>query len=235
MYLFSDYCAGEIRALTTSDGGMTWTAQSLGTPVSGLFPTAFGEDVAGELYVASDGGTVYRLALPADAPPCPASPSSGCASADKAKLNAKRNDDASRNKLLWKWSVAAATADLGDPTSGTAYRLCLYAGTTSVDLSVGVAGGGTAWRTTGSGFSYKDSSAGGDGAFKLLLKGAPGGKSTLLLKAKGANLDLGALPLGLTSEPLVTQLIRGDDPTCWEATFSSLTTDDGTKLKAKLP
>lgn len=234
MYLFSDYCAGEIRALTTSDGGTTWNAQSLGTPVANLFPTAFGEDAAGELYVASDGGTIYRVTLAADAPPCPTSPSSGCAVAGKAKLNAKRDGDASKNKLLWKWSADSSSADLGDPTGGTAYRLCLYAGTASVDLSVGVASGAS-WRATGSGFSFKDPSAAGDGAFKMLLKGSPGGKSKLLLKAKGANLDLDALPLGLTSQPLVTQLIRNDDPTCWEATFPTLGTDDGSKLKAKTP
>lgn len=235
IYIFSDYCAGEIRGLTTSDGGMTWDEQSLGTPVAGLFPTAFGEDVNGELYVASDGGTVYRLQPAAQAPGCPASPSAGCIAADKAKLNAKQNGDPSKNKLLWKWSAASSAAALGDPTGGTSYRLCLYAGTTAVGLSIGVPGGGSAWKATGTGFKFKDASAAGDGAFKMLLKGGSGGKSTVLLKAKGSNLALGALPLGLTSEPLVTQIIRNDDPTCWEATFSTLTTDDGSVLKAKLP
>jgi glucose/arabinose dehydrogenase len=235
LYLFSDYCAGEIRALSTADGGMTWNAQSLGTPVAGLFPTTFGEDAAGELYIASDGGTIYRLALPADPPPCPAAPSSGCVGGGKAKLIGKRGGDARKNKLLWNWSAAAAMADFGDPTTGTSYRLCLYAGTASVDLSVGVAGGGASWRATGTGFSYKDASAAGDGAFKLLLKHAPSGKSKLLLKAQGANLDLDALPLGLTTEPLVTQLIRNDDPTCWQATFPTLRANDGTKLKATSP
>ncbi|HSP99065.1 MAG TPA: PQQ-dependent sugar dehydrogenase [Candidatus Dormibacteraeota bacterium] len=235
VYIFSDYCAGELRGLTTSDGGATWNEQSLGTPVPSLFPTTFGEDVNGELYVASDGGTVYRLQAAADAPPCPASPSAGCVTADKAKLNAKQTGDPSRNKLLWKWSLASSSADPGDPTAGTSYRLCLYAGTASVALSVGVPGGGSAWKATGSGFKYKDAAASGDGAFKMLLKGSSGGKSTLLLKAKGGNLDLSALPLGLTAEPLVTQLIRNDDPTCWEATFPTLKTDDGSVLKAKLP
>lgn len=235
LYVFSDYCAGEMRALATADGGLTWSAQSLGTPVAGLFPTAFGEDVAGELYVASDGGTVYRVQAPAAAPACPGSPRVGCASADKATVKARRGADANRNTLLWRWSVASATADFGDPTTATSFRLCLYADATPIDLSVGVAGGGGAWRSAGSGFRYGDPSAAGDGAFKLLLSGTPGGKSTLLLKAKGANLDLAALPLGLASEPLVTQLIRNDAPTCWEATFTSLTADDGSALKAKSP
>ena len=234
IYIFSDYCDGEIRGLTTSDGGMTWDEQSL-RPSDSLFPTTFGEDANGEMYVASDGGTVYRIGTAADAPGCPSSPSAGCVAADKAKLNAKQNGDPSKNKLLWKWSVDSSTSDLGDPTGSTSYRLCLYAGTTSVDLSVGVPGGGTAWKATSTGFKYKDASASGDGAFKALLKGQSGGKYKLLLKAKGANLDLSALPIGLSSESLVTQLIRNDDPTCWEATFPTLTTDDGSTLKAKIP
>ena len=237
IYVFSDYCAGEILGLTTSDGGTTWTEQSLGTPVANLFPTAFGEDVAGELYVASDGGTVYRVQPAAEAPPCPSSPSSGCAAPGKAKLLAKQSGDPSKRKLLWKWlkGPALAQGDFGDPTAGTSYRLCLYAGTTSVALSVGVPGGSSWQAVSTSGYKYKDGTAGGDGAFQLSLKGGAAGKSKLLLKAKGANLDLGALPLGPTSTPLVTQLIRNDDAACWEATFASLATDDGTQLKASLP
>ncbi len=235
VYLFSDYCNGELRGLTTSNGGMSWDEQSLRPADGSLFPTSFGEDSAGEMYLASDGGTVYRVGVAADAPPCPASPTAGCLAAGKAKVTAKHSGDTSKNKLLWKWGVDSATTDLGDPTAGTSYRLCLYAGTASIDLSIGVPGGGSAWKATATAFKYKDAAAGGDGAFKMILKSTSSGKVTLLLKGKGSNLDLSALPLGLTSEPLLTQLLRNDDPTCWEASFATLTKDDGTLLKAKTP
>ena len=152
----------------------------------------------------------------------PGRPTAG-ASPRQGEDRAKDSTDASKRKLLWKWAVDSGTTDLGDPTTSTSYRLCLYAGTTSVDISVGVTGGGSAWKTTSTGFTYKDPTAGGDGAFKAVLKSTPSGKTKILLKAKGANLDLDALPIGLTTEPLLTQLLRNDDPTCWEASFATLT------------
>jgi hypothetical protein len=235
IYIFTDYCNGELRGLTTSDGGMSWDEQSLRPADGSLLPTSFGEDSAGEMYLASDGGTVYRIGVAADAPPCPTEPTAGCLAADKAKLGAKDSADASKRKLLWKWAVDSGTTDLGDPTTSTSYRLCLYAGTTSVDITDGVPGGGSAWKASSTGFTYKDSTAGGDGAAKMVLKSTPSGKTKILLKAKGTNLDLDALPIGLTTEPLLTQLLRNDDPTCWEASFATLTKDDGTQLKAKTP
>ena len=238
VYVFSDYCNGELRGLTTSDGGMTWDLQSLRPADGGLNPTAFGEDIDGELYVASDGGTIYRLTVASDAPPCPATPTGGCLAAGKAKILAKQTGDPSKNKLLWKWIKGPALGqdDFGDPTASTSYRLCLYAGTAALDLGAGIAGGSSNWDPIStSGWKYKDSTAGGDGVFKATLKGGTAGKSKILLKAKGNNLDLGALPLGLTSEPLVTQLIRNDDDACWEAIFTTLTADDASQLKGKTP
>lgn len=238
IYVFSDYCNGELRGLSTADGGATWDLQSLRAADGGLNPTAFGEDAGGELYLASDGGTIYRLAVASDAPPCPAAPSSGCLSPGKAKILAKQAADPGKRKLLWKWlkGPALGQSDFGDPTNATSFRLCLYAGTAAVDLGAGVAGGSSNWKPIStSGWKYKDGSAGGDGVFKVTLKGGSAGKSKLLLKAKGANLDLSALPLGLTGEPLVTQLIRNDHPTCWEAVFPALAKDDGSQLKAKTP
>ncbi len=52
-YLFGDYCSGEIFSLT--QGAMALVKSS------GLQVSSFGEDEAGELYVAGLGGTVYRL------------------------------------------------------------------------------------------------------------------------------------------------------------------------------
>ena len=57
-YIFGDYCSGEIwyvdRAATR---GVTPTrARDTGARI-----TSFGEDEAGELYLADAGGTVYRL------------------------------------------------------------------------------------------------------------------------------------------------------------------------------
>jgi glucose/arabinose dehydrogenase len=57
VYLYSDNCKSDIDALTYN--GSRVTAQRTLTSSSNI--TSFGEDGAGELYVISRGGTVYRI------------------------------------------------------------------------------------------------------------------------------------------------------------------------------
>jgi glucose/arabinose dehydrogenase len=58
-YLYGDYCSGRIWALTQGANG-AWVSRVLLD--SGLSISSFGEDEAGELYVADlSGGAVYRL------------------------------------------------------------------------------------------------------------------------------------------------------------------------------
>lgn len=65
-YLYGDYCSGEIFGARSSGGGafaselMTISADNL---------TTFGEDAAGELYVGTGGGFVYRIDGPAPQAP----------------------------------------------------------------------------------------------------------------------------------------------------------------------
>ncbi|NOT59048.1 MAG: hypothetical protein HOP19_02360 [Acidobacteria bacterium] len=56
-YVFADYCKGTITQLNNSNGA--WQAQLLMD--TAFFVSAFGEDEAGELYVLSYAGTLYRL------------------------------------------------------------------------------------------------------------------------------------------------------------------------------
>ena len=58
IYLYSDNCLGQIWAATRAGNG-TWSAQMLANP--GLPISSFGEDEAGEVYVADLGGTIYRI------------------------------------------------------------------------------------------------------------------------------------------------------------------------------
>ncbi|MFN8641437.1 MAG: beta-propeller fold lactonase family protein [Candidatus Binatia bacterium] len=162
-------------------------------------------------------------------------PRSGCLGAQKSLLLLKKAGGA-KDKLLWRWLNGAALGpmQIGNPMTSASYALCVYAGGALIagaDIPAG-----SKWAPSAStGYLYSDATGAPDGILKALVKGGSAGKSKLLLKAKGANLDLSALPLGLTSEPLVTQLIRNDDPACWEATFATLKTDDGTQLKASTP
>ncbi len=60
-YFYADYCAGWIRSFRYAGGGVTGERDWTGTLDPGRDVTSFGEDAAGELYVLSQGGRVYRL------------------------------------------------------------------------------------------------------------------------------------------------------------------------------
>ena len=58
-YFFSDYCQAWLRSITYQNGRITartvWSVPRIGQVLS------FGEDAAGEIYVLSDNGSVYRI------------------------------------------------------------------------------------------------------------------------------------------------------------------------------
>lgn len=58
IYLYADYCAANVWGLIRSNGG--WQNQFL-FGVSGTV-TSFGQDEAGEIYLLTDGGQIFRLA-----------------------------------------------------------------------------------------------------------------------------------------------------------------------------
>jgi hypothetical protein len=60
-YFYADFCAGWIRSFRLVGGAVTEHRQWRGVEVKG--PTSFGEDAAGELYVCSQRGAVYRLVM----------------------------------------------------------------------------------------------------------------------------------------------------------------------------
>ncbi len=61
VYLFSDYCSGEIWALAQGAGGRYQASLLLDSP---YFVSSFGRDDAGELYVTDlSGGGVYRVVV----------------------------------------------------------------------------------------------------------------------------------------------------------------------------
>jgi glucose/arabinose dehydrogenase len=57
-YVFADFCRGELTALVQRDGALA--EQALLGPRSGEV-TSFGEDAAGELYVLTRSGAIYRI------------------------------------------------------------------------------------------------------------------------------------------------------------------------------
>lgn len=78
-YIYADFCVGEIRSLElpASEGEAAGGDRSEGLTVAN--PTSFGEDSCGRVYVASNGGAVYRLVgeAPASCPSPGSSPGAG--------------------------------------------------------------------------------------------------------------------------------------------------------------
>jgi len=60
VYVYGDYCTAELRGLVVEDGREV-ADRSLGVSVAENSLSSFGEDLAGELYVLSTEGTVYRI------------------------------------------------------------------------------------------------------------------------------------------------------------------------------
>ena len=234
-YLFADYCSGKLWALSP-DGGGGWNVDDVGQ-----FPinfTSFGEDAAGEIYAAAQAGAIYHVQATVPAPACPPTPAGGCSEPGKSLLLLKAPGDPARRRLLWKWlkGPATAQADFGDPAAGaTAVGLCLYDGTQSLVAAAGVAAV-TGWKTLGDrGFEYRDPAAAGDGVSKIVLRGGDAGKSKILVKAKGANLPLPALPLD-EATGVTVQMIRSDGSQCWQAVFPApARKNTGTLFRARIP
>jgi glucose/arabinose dehydrogenase len=59
-YVFGDYCSGEVLAVSSTAASRPKPVTLFGTG-SGRLVSSFGEDWAGELYVVTLGGTIYRI------------------------------------------------------------------------------------------------------------------------------------------------------------------------------
>jgi glucose/arabinose dehydrogenase len=68
LYFYSDYCSGWLRSFRYSGGEATDRRTLIASRIGGV--TSFGLDAAGELYVLTGGGIVFRIeALPEEAAP----------------------------------------------------------------------------------------------------------------------------------------------------------------------
>jgi len=205
----------------TSGCGSTET-----TDQRGAFRPVDGDDAGG---AACDKGA-FELAGLGD---CPAEPPV-CDAATKNSLALKDlSPDAGKDTLKWTYQGGASAitqAQLGDPTSGTVYNLCLYHGSTL--RSAARLSDASKWSATGTtGYKYKDSTGSAGGITGVTLKAGAAGKTKLVFTGKGNDLpDL----LPMTLPPSITVVARNSSTgTCFSATYSSAKTSTATLLKAK--
>jgi len=168
---------------------------------------------------------------------CPTAPLA-CRTAKRSRLVVKNDSDDNKDTLGWKWSQGESTSqtEFADPTSGTDYALCIFAGLppTLIGQAV-VPADASKWRIAGStGFTYKDAAATAAGITKISLKGSTENKSRLQVAGKGSALP--DLPLPLTT-PVTVQLVNETTELCWEASYplSQLLKNETGQLKARIP
>jgi hypothetical protein len=224
-------------------GGFVVVWDSNGQDASGY--GVFGQRYEGELVLPptstptptpTETETATQTATPTPSvAACAATPVAGCATPGKALVKIKDTGDAAKRQVLWKWLGGTATnADFGDPTMSTSYALCAYRDGTLLLSAVAEADGN--WTPTGSGFKYRNTATNADGVFKALLKEGTG-KAKVLVKGKGANLTVPALPLS-PATGVTVQLVKnpGSGAQCWQADFAApATRDTATQFKDKTP
>ncbi len=192
--------------------------------------------------------TATATPTPSATPGCGVAPEADCrtpAVPGKATLVLKENaTDDTKNTLAWNWAKGSATArtEFGDPTTATAYDLCVYDGTPTLILSASIPPGGLCgtlsvkpcWKPTRSGFSYSNRAATPDGVQKLALaEGLTAGHAKISASGKGANLAMPVLPIAVPAGlPLIVQL-KNTAGVCWEATYSAPTKNDAGQFRAR--
>jgi len=131
--------------------------------------------------------------------------------------------------------ATVAASDFGSPPTTTNYLLCLY-DNSGEKLSAQapadrMCGTTPCWKALGTvGFKYGDTAGMPDGLTKALLKAGGASKGKISVTGGGANLHLPTLPL---TTPVRVQLRQSSSSVCWEATYSTATTNSAGEFKAK--
>jgi glucose/arabinose dehydrogenase len=243
-YFFADFCSKHLWSLVRRNG--RWDSTDYGA-ILPFGPRTFGEDVDGELYVATS-STVFRIEDPDAAPAdeCPAEPSV-CRSPDRAVLllnDAPPAGASAADRVIFRYlqGPEEAPGAFGDPTEATDVRLCVYAGAPAALVLEAVApGGGTCdgapcWvPIAGAGHRFVDASASEDGLTRVVLRplSLPSDTgSRIIVKGAGPGLALPELPLA--SAAAVAQVHRSGDDACWGARFepAEVVRNDGIAFRA---
>jgi hypothetical protein len=197
-----------------------------------LGPPPFGEDAA---------ASVINTTAPIFNVTCPATPSTGCKSAQAGKFTTKLTGD-KRNKLTWQWKKGEALGlgEFGDVAGGTNYMLCVYDGISGSPQLVANYGtpAGPLWKIRKKGVKYSDKKAVFDGVKKLQLRAGDARKTKAHFVVQGIFAEL-PVPADTTSyfeiAPTVQVHLLSSDGLCLGATFSSASKNQGDSFNAKLP
>jgi hypothetical protein len=164
-----------------------------------------------------------------------AAPALGCkvAAPQAAVLQVDNRTPDTRDRLAWTFHKGPLTtaAELGNPSVGTPYTLCLYdslGGVPTRRLSTTIPAG-SRWKHFTRGYRYRDSTGAVGGLQSIVLTDGAAGKSSLQVRGRRQPLALPALPF--TRQPsVIIQLLN--DTTCWSSTYSTSIDNSIARFKA---
>ncbi|GBD27555.1 hypothetical protein HRbin30_02906 [bacterium HR30] len=142
-------------------------------------------------------------------------------------------------RLTWRWNRGQATDRtlFGDPRGATDFDVCLYDNqsdqpTLAWQRNIPAGGlcyrGRACWTRTRTGFRYANRSGSPTGITRLQLNGGTDGRASIVLRGGTGNLFPPTLPANM---PIKIQLVN--ESACWEADFSSATTNSSTEMRAQ--
>ncbi len=208
----------------------TPTSTATATSTASATPTATDTPTATSTATATDTAepvspTPTETAVPPGS--CAIAPANGCFSAVGSRRWLLRLRDAEGDRpdrLIWKWrgTSSGATGDLGNPTDGTEYTLCLYGGATPTLLTQFELPSATecagCWKQRSRGFRFRPNSR-QELLRRAVFRSDPArARAQFKLYARGTDLPLPAMPL---QQPVLAQLIKNDGSECWQAQFSA--------------
>lgn len=134
-YFFTDFCDNAIHSISGSASG-TVVNQMLAADQAAPMPSSFGEDVNGELYIASYNGTIYRLATASENQP-PAVSSPGDQSSQVGDIIALSISATDPDQDTLSYSATGLPADLNiDSATGIISGTLSASGTFNSEVSV---------------------------------------------------------------------------------------------------
>ena len=153
---------------------------------------------------------------------------------ERALLLIDNRSPDTKDKLAWTWKKGAITtaSDIGDPTTATAYTLCLYDNVGGVPQRrlMQTIPPSSRWKAFSRGYRYRDKTLSAGGLESITLTQGAAGKSSISVRGKGAPLSLPGLPL--SKQPNVTIQLMSPNA-CWTSTFSLPVENSLARFKAK--
>ncbi len=218
-----------VTATETVTATPTAVATSTATPSATDIPTPTEVPSATPTETAPPVPTV--TATPVDGTVCTVQPASGCFRALRPDGGTLRLTDRTPDKndgVTWRWSRGPAVprSAFGDPLTTTAYRLCIYDGSSTLALAARIPAGGVCnprtkrpcWRSVRHGFSYRNLDRTTAAIQSLdLREGLVANAAHIALRGRGPLLGMPSLTE--TPLPLTVQL-QASDGTCWESVYS---------------